>query len=400
MGGHIRQRRYPVLAGMIRLARALLFRRGAWRELIADRIPLTAAILLAVSLMIIQVTSVLRHAVDPLFSLAALIASFVYLLCNGLALVEPALNMVLKASTADEPSLHWWNAGRSRGRSGVILVLALSTVTFMAGYVVLGLLAGTVLAAIMVMVGLVALLAFGWNYRVTEALALAAAPFSLAGAAAVALIEPWAALTLFLIALAALPFALNDVWRARGARKAVAELIASARLDAGAVLDIVTECRLSGDATAARRLLVEFHHGVFRAVARPAWLDVRVLSAAGMYVEAIDRGLLALDTEADASLHLAMAEAALAARDPENAAAHAEEALEEIGDSALSLAGNEALLLLALASFNNEEVESGVRACERLLAQPPTADRRRANLQAEARALVRRFGREMVTEEV
>jgi tetratricopeptide (TPR) repeat protein len=177
-------------------------------------------------------------------------------------------------------------------------------------------------------------------------------------------------------------------------------MIASGRLSPEVISDILAEARLGGDQSAAAMLLAALREGPFRGQRRPAWLDVRVLSGVGLHVEAIDRGLMALDTEADAHLHLALAEALLAARDPDNAAAHAEEALEEAGDSALNPVGSEALLMLALASFNNEEIESGLRACERLLAQSHSGDRRVNLILAETRALVRRFGREMVTEEV
>lgn len=390
-----------VTAILLRLVWAFLFRRAAWRESIETLVPLPALALLFISLLAERLHSVVIGAVDGVAAAFAIPALFFYLVVIVLALAEPALNLLLKASTIDEPSLHWWAANRHRGRAGIVLVLAFATfvyalVTVLGG----GMLLAITFAVLLSVAQMTALLVYGWNYRVTSAAMFAVAPLLVLMAAITALLEWWAAVALFLLALALSPAALHDLAHRHRARRMARDMIAAGRLEPEAVPDILAEARLGGDQSAASMLLAALKDGPFRGQRRPSWLDVRVLSGAGLHVEAIDRGLMALDTEADAQLHLALAEASLAARDPDNAAAHAEEALEAAGDSALTPLGIEALLLLALASFCNEEIESGLRACERLLNTASSGDRRFSLIMAETRALVRRFGREMVTEEV
>jgi hypothetical protein len=125
-------------------------------------------------------------------------------------------------------------------------------------------------------------------------------------------------------------------------------------------------------------------------------------SAGGRYMEAVDTGISALEAgESGVGLHLALAEACLGLRDAENATAHAEEALDQAGGGAATDEGCEALLLLALASFNGWELETGANACMRVLAADsaePSARRKR--MVHEARALLSIIGRGAAEEEL
>ena len=133
----------------------------------------------------------------------------------------------------------------------------------------------------------------------------------------------------------------------------------------------------------------------------PVDLKMRILSLGGKPLQAIDAGLAALEKGgANTSIHLALAEASLAVDDLENAAAHALEALDRAGSTSATAQGCEAMLLIAIASYDLDELES----CEKISSRVFTFEHKRPDAKlkrilAEVKMLSRQFGPAIVEED-
>jgi hypothetical protein len=120
-------------------------------------------------------------------------------------------------------------------------------------------------------------------------------------------------------------------------------------------------------------------------------LLMRLLNATGKFMESVELGLGdSEDKRNDISWHCAMAEASFGARDSENAIAHAEEAYDLSGGLG-NIFGREALLINALASFNELEQLSAVRHCILIGSGPDDGSLKSKRIKQEAEYFMRKF---------
>ena len=321
------------------------------RNLIPPLIVLFAATCLQLAFALASPGSLVWFVLLP----AGTLLHSLFWLIAAATVLEPITTLLLGLAEDDPLLLYWAQERRPQTRAAFLIALPAGLMLRALLTPWLGLL-GDLIAFVYGFLLLARTLAVGWRFNTMTALVLAAAPVLLILALAAALTEPVVAATTALIFIPLLWAATSDI-RAQFRMDAAAEkLIAREKIAheelTGLVRDVI---RLRAAGAAGR--LVEAEGPPLATAQR-----IALLTAAGRHLEAVDLGSKAIEAgESSAALHLAMAEACLRTDDPEDAAAHAEEAYDLGGDP-------QALVLLAVASFGMGERESGTAACMRVLA--------------------------------
>ena len=282
-----------------------------------------------------------------------------------LVLLEPALNMVLHLASMDEDEIHFWPRQRRITRKVTLAAVTMARLIYLIINDLLLLLSSLEFLALLLFYLLLYLyfasfIHYQWNHKKTPAAVFAILP--LLAAMVVEMVTGLDYIYQFIILLLSAPLVLLTC-RDQLLKRQLQNV--NARQDPNKAYHLLELIHQSGTTSKARKELQRIQN--YPAAVRP-WLKVRLHSACNQFMEALDYGLSTLEKQPDSlHLHLAMAEASLGARDPENCAAHAEMALELAGDTALTSEGMEALMLIALGSFMLEEQETAIRACHRIL---------------------------------
>jgi hypothetical protein len=371
---------------------ALLFRKAPTRRLLRARVftPFVA---------IIFISELLNAAFAPgaswsflhwvLFAALAVLRTLFWSAAVP-ALLSPTLSLTLRLAEDDPLMLHWGKEQRREVRTAC--VAALSATLLLRG-VVLAVVSPFGTASLLadftsVPMGFLLasrMISAGWRYRFTTSMVLATGPALVATALAVGLTNPVTAAAISLLMLAPLWFFTDDIRVRRAAGRAVRELVASDSMDSTKLEQVIHMLQEAGDPEDAILLLERMEADGEAQVTSE--LKIRLLTAGERQFEAAEVGSAVLEQgQASAELHIALADACLRTDDPEDAAAHAEEAYERGGSL-------EALLLLAVACFGMGERDSGTTACRRILALARKGSgREHRKMVGEAKILLRNFG--------
>lgn len=347
-------------------------------------------------------------ALDVLIFVLMECALFVFWILGVFSIAEPLYSLLLKISTADEVELHWWNRNRRTTRLAVFAVFSSFYLFYSIAqlFIITGSAFSLALAGFVILWGYFALTAvtrYIWNFRPFSASVVSLGPTVVIATLAVSLLTPVVAYLVGIPAMiVAMFFTTSDIRLDRQARSDAESIIRKGEIDIASFNDFLEKIHQGGHPAPAGMILEALAAGKIKDESSlPRWVKVRLLSTVGHYMEAIDEGLEAISGDLEnVGLHLALAEASLGARDPENCAAHAEEALDLIGGGAVMIEGREALLFIALASFNQWEIESGQKACARILTFTKVKDGlRQRRIIKEARMLAQRFGMQEIEED-
>lgn len=280
-------------------------------------------------------------------------------------MVEPALNLVLFLSSADEAELHWWAQQKRITRKVAFSAVALGKLLFLLLNIIFLSFPGygfvpVLLFHFFLLIFFSAFIHYQWNHKVFTASILAILPFLACIVLEITVTLPALLILLFLLLSIPLVFFCS---RDLLLKRSLKDFRSENKTDAVAhMLELIHQSAASAKAEMELRNI-----NSYPPQAR-TWISIRLFSATERFLEAIDLGLEALEMQnQNVQLHLALAEASLGARDGENCVAHAEAALELAGDTALTSPGQEALLFIALGSFSLGESATGLLACRRVL---------------------------------
>lgn len=382
------ERRRQAWRQLADIAGALFLRRAAISRLL-DSGPLVLPIALLTVSMALRIPPA-ASSESLLFSIldSAFLACFWILVL--LAVAEPVLSIFMRSTESDPLLFYWFTERRSAVRTACAVSFAVPLLISSLAALILptGTVTDVLIPTLATMFGysmLTRMIVVGWRFSFSASASLALAPLIIAMSLAMVLVVSPAAIVTAAVMFVAIPWAAGDLWR---------KVISSIRLRILLKEGLTSSKKLEEAVEAARMLrggkytteLLAAMDNV-ESESRPD-LKVPALVAAGMYFEAVDTGLSALEGmegKRSAKLHLALSEACLRSDDLTNAAAHAHEA-SDLGGSP------RALLYLALASLEMGEVEAGLAACRRIIAFHRRGRGKESTHAARwAKALLRRY---------
>jgi hypothetical protein len=333
-------------------------------------------------------------SLTELILLALLAFLFWPLLLAGL--LEPVFTRAILTGTNDEQELHWWRQNRDNNRRAVIMavgghLLVYVLIQLLTVTTVLSLLLSFLLAALWsiawISLYLRKVLNFSWSFSISTSFIIYACGIILFLSTSLSL--PGLFLHVVLLALATWFFNKDIrlrffIWALLIDKDLVT--ILSDKEFQSLCIELLFQC---GDRVLADKLFKHFKNN--EESPDQIVTEIRMLNCGMHFMQAIDQGLMHADEcEGMPGYHLAMAEASLGARDPENAAAHSEEAIDLSGGPA-DLTWQESKLILAMASFNQFEHITGLNSCEEILLAPEDSSQRYSRIRKEAKLFRRRF---------
>lgn len=317
------------------------------------------------------------------------IATTAYWIIAVLAIGEPLLSSLIAFSEEDPLLLLWPEEQRSAARCACLTALSipLLLIAFLTKLPAPNLILVLTFSLVAILYGyslLIRMLVVFWRFSFSASAVIAAGPAIVAIAMAVALAEPSIAFVTAVILIPILWLTTEDTRQRMMARMKVGSIATREELTAQD-LEASSEIIRSAHSPRLAGILLDKIAGMEEEKGLQA-IKVNLLLSAGKYIDAVDVGAAAIEAgQSGAELHLAMAEACLRSDDPENAAAHAQEAYE-LG------AGPESLLLLAAAQFCLQEMESGISVCRRIIALGHTQKgKRNKRILRKAGFLLRHF---------
>lgn len=314
---------------------------------------------------------------------------------------EPVLHWFLTVSIRDEQEFHWRGMFRDERRKLLVFLSVVSLcIAFLAAAVSnltpTGILAGMLLITCWHIAGFTVFFRVSMNFGIYYSISLAVILFSLAmlllmlSSAVLVISVPT------LLALATLAWFANHDLRIRYRTYRLLKSSEEALLSPAQRAETIELLFLSGSRTLAKRVHARYG-GKHDDEDIP--FEIRLMNLQWQFLEAIDLGLSYQEEYAeDPAFHLAMSEANFGARDADNAAAHAERAVDLAGGVA-DINGQEAHLFLALASFNLYEQHSGQASCEAIELAPRDDSARGKRIRRENSRLVRKFSSQNLPEE-
>ncbi len=387
-----REERHLFKSRLADTAGLLLFHKRPIRRLLSSRaLAIPAAILVFA---VILSTTLTNTSADLIFYAVLLPALALFYsafwIIASLSVLEPILTLMSRLAEDDPLMLHW--AGERKPEARTACLSALAAVMLLRG-ILLAIVTVSPLPELIVDFfalplgfALVArIINTGWRFSYANALVIATAPAVAAGAMALALTEIFPTAAVAILILALLWPATTDMRLRNALRRAVKDLLDREKIEPEEVGSAILRLACANDPQTAEDLIDRLD--VDSLLAGRPLTRMMILASAGRHLDAAALGVQESESgDTSAELHLALAEACLRTDDPDDAAAHAEEAYELGGDL-------RALIVLAVACFGMGERDSGSSACRRIIALY-RKDRKAGNkaIVREARLLLRNFG--------